>query len=126
MVELGSLAPNEAGSVDSDCLCCGTCCSNLSPGITDQERYGGWIASGTLTGLFFREVARPSADESWYAGWFHQGIKLRICPLLFYCPETEKHFCAVYYLGQGHRPEACETYQANPPDCAAPRRLMTS
>ncbi|UCF88719.1 MAG: hypothetical protein JSV70_00210, partial [bacterium] len=87
----------------------------------DQERYEAWISGGTLTGLFFREVARPSADESWYAGWFHNGVRLRICPLLYYCPETRKHWCAVYHLGQGHRPEACESFLPNPPFCGTPR-----
>ena len=116
-VELGGLVPEAIGTENSGCIRCGTCCSSLSTGLTDQKRYRYWIASRTLTVLFFREVARPSADESWYAGWFHNDIKLRICPLLYYCPETEKYWCAVYHLGHGHRPKACETFLPTPPVC---------
>ncbi|MCK5351022.1 hypothetical protein KAJ77_00505, partial [bacterium] len=67
-VDLRELVPGKTGSGTSGCIRCGTCCSSLEPGLTNQERYRDWIASGTLAGLFFREVARPNADESWYTG----------------------------------------------------------
>jgi hypothetical protein len=117
LVELSKLVPEEEGFGNGSCIRCGTCCSSLNPGLTNQERYQEWLSSGTLTGLFFREVARPSAEENWYAGWFHKSVRLRICPLLYYCPETGAHWCAVYYLGPGHRPEACESFPPAPPDC---------
>jgi hypothetical protein len=116
LVDLNKLASGEADS-GTGCIRCGTCCSNLNPGLTNQERYQRWFASGTITGLFFREVARPSADESWYAGWFHKSVRLRICPLLYYYAETGRYWCAVYHLGPGHRPEACESFLPSPPDC---------
>ena len=115
-VDLGRLAPDASGT-EGGCLRCGTCCSTLTTGLTDQERYRFWMSSRTLTGLFFREVARPSADERWYAGWFHNEIRLRICPLLYYYPETGEYWCAVYHLGPKHRPEACETFLPTHPDC---------
>jgi len=117
LVELNELVPGDHGYGDSGCMRCGTCCSSLNPGLTNQERYEWWSASGTLTGIFFREVARPSADESWYAGWFHKSFRLRICPLLYYYPETGRYWCAVHHMGPGHRPEACESFLPAPPDC---------
>jgi hypothetical protein len=101
LAELSKLVPEEEGCGNGSCIRCGTCCSSLNPGLTN----------------LFREVARPSAEESWYAGWFHKSVRLRICPLLYYCPETGVHWCAVYSLGPGHRPEACESFLPAPPDC---------
>ena len=112
------------GETADMCKRCGTCCAVLNPGFIDQERYRSWNHSGTLTGRFFQESPRPGASGSWYAGWYHNGIRLRMCPLLYYCPEHDSHWCAVYHLGPGHRPEACETFHPNPPHCEVSQRPL--
>ena len=75
-------------------------------------------------GDFLKVVARPNAKEPWYAGWFMGDIRLRQCPLLLYCSENDTHFCVVYHLGRGQRPEACETFRANPPHCEVSQRPL--
>lgn len=119
-VDLAGLVPKAGAGAGTGCARCGTCCSSLNPGLTDRERYEGWIEAGNPTALFFREVARNSDEDRWYAAWFQGETRLRLCPLLCYWPWSGKYWCAVYHLGPGHRPETCESFQPHPPDCVSP------
>ena len=123
-VDLDAIGATSGEPENPKCRRCGTCCATLNPGLTENRRYQGWVTKGNPIGDFLKAVARPSAREAWYAGWFMDDIRLRMCPLLFYCSETDAHFCVVYHLGPGQRPEACETFRANPPHCEVSQRPL--
>jgi hypothetical protein len=121
-VDLDQLASEAVLDESGECVRCGTCCTSLDPGIVEQARLDHWEESGAITGHFFREIARHSESERFYYGWFHEGLKLRLCPLLFMADESATYFCAVYHLGSGYRPEGCVDFRANPPGCGAINR----
>ena len=108
------------------CNRCGTCCATLNPGPMPDIRYREWSSAENPIRDFLKVVARPRANEAWYMGWFMGDIRLRMCPLLYYCNENDAHFCAVYHFGSGQRPEACETFRANPPHCEVSQRPLVT
>jgi hypothetical protein len=119
-----NLIPVPAAGSEDKCIRCGKCCALLNPAMTDQDRFDNWRTSGNPITGFVKEMARENARRSWYAGWFSGPARLRLCPLLLYCPDTQSHFCAVYHLGEGQRPEACEGFKANPPHCEVSQRPL--
>jgi hypothetical protein len=62
--------------------------------------------------------------KKFYTGWFYEGIRLRICPLLLRDPSNGDNFCAVYHLGSGHRPPSCEGFRPNWPHCEVCQRPL--
>ena len=116
-IDLDQLATEAVYDESGECIRCGTCCTSLDPGIVDQARLDHWEKTCAVTGHFFKEVARHSDSERFYYGWFQDGIKLRLCPLLFMANESTTYFCAIYHQGPGNRPEGCEIFQPNPPNC---------
>ena len=123
-IDIDRIARSLGDGKQDRCGRCGTCCATLNPGPMPSVRYREWRSAENPLGGFLKVVARPSANEAWYAGWFMDDIRLRMCPLLFYCTENDAHFCAVYHYGSGQRPEACETFRPNPPHCAVSQRPL--
>ncbi|MDF1537098.1 MAG: hypothetical protein P1S46_11490 [bacterium] len=123
-VDLDSIGIITGDNENDRCRRCGMCCATLNPGLTEHLRYQEWIAAGNPIGSFIKMVARQNASEAWYAGWFMGEFRLRMCPLLFYCGDSDAHFCAVYHFGPGQRPEACENFRPNPPHCEVSQRPL--
>lgn len=120
----GYLLPAPPPGDGDHCTRCGTCCATLNPGVTDNDRYRHWVDAGNPLSGFMRAVARAGASEEWYSGWFCGDARLRMCPALLYCPDNGNHFCAVYHMGPGHRPEGCEGFRPNPPHCEISQRPL--
>ena len=111
-------------SDEEACRRCGQCCAQLLPEPVCKETFNRWKCSDNPVHLFHDPVTEgPRAGRS-YTGWFHEGARLRICPLLLRDPATGDKFCVVYHLGPGQRPPACEGFKPNWPHCEVSQRPL--
>jgi len=106
------------------CRRCGQCCAQLIPEPVTSEKIGKWEEEGNPVHLFHGLITEGPRAGRFYTGWFYNGARLRMCPLLFRDPESGSSFCALYHLGPGQRPPACEGYRPNWPHCEVSQRPL--
>jgi hypothetical protein len=113
-----------ACNIEDPCRRCGQCCAQLIPDPVPVETVHGWAEKGNPVHLFLAPVTEGPRAGRFYTGWYHNGARLRMCPLLLRDPESGSNFCALYHLGPGYRPQACEEYKPNWPHCEVSQRPL--
>ncbi len=99
------------------CRRCGSCCAELNPGPFETWEYDFWTRHDSLIRYFVQPVDNGQGNCQRYEGWYYDGVRLRMCPLLFTNGSKSMAFCSTYHQGPGHRPEACEQFRPNYPHC---------
>lgn len=115
------LPPQRQGDA---CRRCGQCCALLLPEpVTDRKMYH-WMRSDSPVHLFYSLITSGPRAGRFYTGWYYEGVRLKMCPLLFRDPFTGNDFCAIYHLGPGQRPPGCEGFKPNWPHCEVSQRPL--
>jgi len=104
------------------CLRCGTCCTIMSPGGVSASRHRKWRENGALIAQFY--TPRKKKRNSSFTCWFHNGVRLRMCPLLCLNQVDGSTFCVVYHQGDKFRAPTCARFRPNPPRCDLPLAMM--
>jgi hypothetical protein len=106
------------------CHRCGQCCAELIPEPVSDEKILFWMDAGNPIHMFHAQITEGPRAGRFYSGWYHNGERLRMCPMLLSDPVTGNNFCVVYHLGPGHRPPGCEGFRANWPHCEVSQRPL--
>ena len=106
------------------CRRCGQCCAELLPEPVSDEKIHYWISAGNPAHVFHAPITEGPMAGRFHTGWYHNGVRLKMCPLLFSDPVTGSRFCIVYHLGPGHRPPNCEGFRPNWPHCEVSQRPL--
>ena len=80
------------------CYRCGQCCARLLPEPVPDETASLWKETGNPACLFHAPIVEGPLAKRFYMGWFYEGVRLRMCPLLLRDPSTGDQFCVVYHL----------------------------
>ena len=115
-IPVDSLASRTFPEDPEGCQRCGYCCTCLRPGIVSFETFRMWWEQDALAAKFYRPVGRWR--NSRYKCWYYQGVRLRICPLLFRSARDGKTFCSIHHLGDHFRPPVCVRHRTCPPECS--------
>ncbi len=110
--------------VDDACRRCGECCAQLLPEPVSDERILRWADAGNPAHMFHAPITEGPRAGKFHTGWYHNGVRLKICPLLLRDSATGDKFCVVYHFGPGHRPPACEGFRPNWPHCEVSQRPL--
>jgi hypothetical protein len=116
ILDLGTLATINIPEDSSGCLRCGSCCAYLRPGAVSGRTYMDWRIRGRPVAMFYSPVENWPAGSS-YNCWFHNGVRLRMCPFLMMNLNDGLPFCCIHHMGKRHRPGACSRFQPDPPAC---------
>ena len=106
------------------CHRCGQCCAELLPEPISDERMLRWIDAGNPAHMFHAPITEGPRAGRFYTGWYYQGVRLKMCPLLLRDPATGDKYCVVYHMGPGHRPPDCEGFKPNWPHCEVSQRPL--
>jgi len=106
------------------CRRCGQCCAQLLPEPVSDDRILSWVDAGNPAHLFHAPITEGPCSGRFHTGWYHNGVRLRMCPLLLRDPDTGDKFCAVYHFGPGQRPPGCEGFKPNWPHCEVSQRPL--
>jgi len=106
------------------CRRCGKCCAELIPEPISNEKFLNWVDTGNPAHWFHAPITEGPRAGRFYTGWYHNGERLRMCPLLLRDHATGDKFCIVYHLGPGHRPPGCEGFRPNWPHCEVSQRPL--
>lgn len=109
---------------DDPCRRCGQCCAELLPEPISDEMILHWMWAGNPAHMFHAPITEGPRAGRFHAGWYHNGVRLKMCPLLLRDPATGNKFCVVYHLGPGHRPPGCEGFKPNWPHCEVSQRPL--
>jgi len=109
LLDLETLVSREIPAESWGCERCGFCCTSMRPGSVDAPTYRAWEEAGA-------PAARFCSQRSWkgkgsvYRCWYHNGVRLMICPFMFINRVDHKPFCAIYFMGDCYRPSVCSRY----------------
>ncbi len=106
------------------CRRCGECCAQLIPEPVSVEKIHEWSEAGNPIHLFHAPITEGPRAGRFYTGWYYNGARLRMCPLLLRDPVSGGNFCVVYHLGSGQRPPGCEGFRPNWPHCEVSQRPL--
>ena len=109
---------------DDPCRRCGQCCAELLPEPISAEMILSWNDAGNPASMFHAPITEGPRAGRFYSGWYHNGVRLRMCPLLLRDPTTGDKFCIAYHFGPGHRPPGCEGFRPNWPHCEVSQRPL--
>lgn len=109
---------------DDPCRRCGRCCAELLPEPVDNDRMLFWMDAGNPVHVFHAPITEGPRADRFHTGWYYNGARLRMCPLLLRNPATGNKFCSVYHFGPGHRPPGCEGFRPNWPHCEVSQRPL--
>ena len=109
---------------DDPCRRCGRCCVELLPEPISDERILNWADAGNPAHMFHAPITEGPRAGRFHTGWYHNGVRLKMCPLLLHNHATGNNFCAVYHFGPGHRPPGCEGFRPNWPHCEVSQRPL--
>lgn len=125
ILDLDSVAGQTRLRCEEDaCRRCGRCCAELTPDPVTRDTFRSWKEKGNPIYLFYGPVRAGPLAGRFYSGWYCEGVRLRMCPLMLRHRADGDMFCAVYHLGPGHRPPACEEFRANWPHCEVSQRPL--
>jgi hypothetical protein len=91
------------------CERCGYCCASMRPGPVKPSAYRAWEAAGAPVAWFYSPQGRRNKN-SVYRCWYHNGVRLMICPFMFINRKDHRPFCAIYPMGNEFRPSVCSKY----------------
>ena len=91
------------------CMRCGFCCTSMRPGPVAAATYRYWEKAGVPVALFYKTRARRKTNPV-YRCWYHNGVRLRICPFMFINLKDSRTFCSIYHMGDEYRPSMCSGY----------------
>ena len=100
------------------CMRCGFCCSSMRPGPVRSATYRKWENTGAPVAWFYRP-RRKERKNSLYRCWYHNGVRLRICPFMLVNRSDSKPICAIYHMGDDLRPPVCSRYVPMHETCTA-------
>ncbi len=106
------------------CRRCGQCCAELLPEPVPDETILHWVDAGNPAHMFHAPITEGPRAGRFHTGWYHNGVRLNMCPLLLRDPATGNKFCVVYHFGPGHRPPGCEGFRPNWPHCEVSQRPL--
>jgi hypothetical protein len=106
------------------CRRCGECCAQLLPEPVPDFEVLSWAAAKNPAHLFHAPITEGPRAGRFHTGWYHNGVRLRMCPLLLRDPASGDKFCVVYHFGPGHRPPGCEGFRPNWPHCEVSQRPL--
>lgn len=91
------------------CTRCGFCCTYMRPGPATDSTYRKWEEAGSPLIWFFSPQG-ASTRNPLYRCWYFNGVRLRMCPLMFTNRKDLRTFCSIYAMGDDLRPSACSRY----------------
>lgn len=100
------------------CMRCGFCCSSMRPGPVPAETFRQWEEADAPVAWFY-QPRRRSGPKILYRCWYHNGVRLRICPFMFINLRDSRPFCSIYSMGDDHRPPVCSKYVPRHETCTA-------
>jgi hypothetical protein len=107
--DLKTISSQDLPEENWGCMRCGFCCTSRRPGPVTAATYRNWEKAGAPVALFYKVRGRKKRNPV-YSCWFHNGIRLRICPFLLMNLTDHKPFCSIYHTGDDYRPFACSGY----------------
>jgi len=103
------------------CMRCGFCCSFMQPRPVRASTYKVWEKAAAPVAWFYNSRGNVTKDNV-YRCWYHDGVRLRICPFMLINRNDHRPFCTIYGMGENFRPPTCSKYIPRHPSCTS--RLM--
>ena len=90
------------------CMRCGFCCTSMRPKAVRSSTYQRWEKADAPVAWFYSFSGKVKKGRD-YRCWYHNGIRLRICPFMFINLNDSRSFCSIYPMGDNFRPPACSS-----------------
>jgi hypothetical protein len=108
-LDLRALASQDIPGESWGCMRCGFCCTFMRPGPVKAATYRGWEKAVAPVARFYKPSGKEKRNST-YRCWYHDGIRLRMCPFMFTNRIDQRPFCSIYRMGEKFRPPACSRY----------------
>jgi hypothetical protein len=117
-LNLETLASQSVPEESWGCMRCGYCCTSMRPGSVKASTYRSWEEAGAPVAWFYSPSQWRNKNPV-YKCWYHNGIRLRICPFMLINLWDLKPFCSIYHMGNDFRPSECSGYLPRHETCMA-------
>ncbi len=117
-LDLESIASQDIPEGSWGCSRCGFCCTSRRPGPVTADTIWNWEKAQAPIALFYSARGQNKRNPA-YRCWYHNGIRLRICPFMFVNRNDSRPFCSIYHMGDDFRPPACSGYLPRHKTCNA-------
>lgn len=118
VLDLDTIVKLELPEGSWGCMRCGHCCSSMQPGPVRHATYRRWHEAGAPVAWFYSPRGRAGKNPV-YRCWYHNGVRLRICPFLFLNLADSRPICSIYHMGDDLRPPVCSKYVPLHETCTA-------
>jgi hypothetical protein len=105
------------------CLRCGHCCTYMRPGPVTDPTYSRWQEADAPVAWFYQARKRTRKNRV-YRCWFHEGIRLRMCPFLIINRNDSRPACSIYHMGDDFRPPVCCGFKPRHETCTSSRQEL--
>lgn len=108
-LDLGALVLQSIPEESWGCMRCGFCCTSRRPGTVKASTYKGWIEAQAPIAWFYSPTVLGKKNPD-YRCWYHDGVRLRMCPFMLINRNDARPFCSIYHMGDSCRPPVCSRY----------------
>ena len=123
VLDLGTLATQAIGEDSWGCMRCGFCCTSMRPGPVEAFTYRNWIDANAPVAWFYSARKKENRNRV-YRCWYHNGVRLRMCPFMFINLKDNRPFCSIYHMGDDLRPPVCSGFIPRHESCGQPRSAI--
>ena len=115
-LDLKALTSQNIAEDSWGCMRCGFCCTSMRPGPVTAATYRDWEKAEAPVAWFYSSSERRKGNLV-YKCWYHNGVRLRICPFMFINRNDSRTFCSIYHMGDDFRPPVCTDFHPRHVTC---------
>ena len=122
-LDVETLATRTISEDSWGCMRCGFCCTFMRPGPVKASTYRSWMDADAPIAWFY-SARREKSRNGVYRCWYHNGVRLRMCPFMFINLRDFRPFCSIYHMGDDLRPPVCSGFIPKHETCGQHRWLI--